>query len=154
MNSSRQRSVHREKYDTAKDAARKWNTMYQESQKTIEELKSELTKLKKELPSKLVVNSFKDLEVEKLQAEALAEQLEEDNKDLRHENRNMRKKFREEENKYKDDIAKLERERLLVEGRNQQLQESCKDLRERYNDLKQDYREQQRWSRNRNEDVK
>uniref|UniRef100_A0A6C0EM78 Uncharacterized protein n=1 Tax=viral metagenome TaxID=1070528 RepID=A0A6C0EM78_9ZZZZ len=128
--STRSESYLRHKYERAKEAATTWYQKYQDLQEQIDELKEENRDLKREK--------------EERPDEDFTEELEAENKQLRHEVRKLRKDLHD----CKDRVAKLDRERLLSDGKIQQLEDAKKDLRERYNDLKQDFRESQRWNRN------
>jgi phage-related tail protein len=117
-----------DKYERAKEAARKWHALLEEARVENARLLEEVVKWKK------ICESLPD---------------EEELKELNRTVKALKKENRELEEKYSQKNALLEREKILLEGRVQQLEEANRDLRERYVDLKQDYREQQKWSRDR-----
>ena len=55
--------------------------------------------------------------------------------------REHRKQISDIEEKYRNQIAQLERDKILLEGRVQHLEEARKDLQERYSELKADFRQ-------------
>lgn len=115
-----------DKYERAKEAARKWHALLEETREENARLLEEVVKWKK------ICENLPD---------------EEEIKDLNRTVKILKKENRDLEEKYSQKNAVLEREKILLEGRVQQLEEANRDLRERYADLKQDYREQQKWSR-------
>lgn len=115
-----------DKYEKAKEAARKWHALLEESKAENERLKQEV------LTWKRLCESLPD---------------EEEVKDLNRTIKNLKKELRDSYDKHSQKIALLEREKILLEGKVQQLDDTNRDLRERYADLKQDYREQQKWHR-------
>lgn len=142
-------SVSREKYEKAKEAAKAWYDILEETKDKLNESDAKMER---------VVEENKKLQIESERWKKLSEQLPDPNlvEDLETENKNLskmvkslKKQLCEVEEKYKDKIARLEREKILSEGKIQQLEDARKDLHERYNDLKQDFREQQRWGHNR-----
>lgn len=135
-------SVRREKYDKAKQAAREWHNLYKESENKINKLLEEQKKLQSE------VLRWKKLS-EELPDNDQVDDLETENKEQRKTIRNLKKDLHNMDEKYKTQIAHLEREKILFEGKIQQLEDARKDLRERYRELKEDYRQLSRDRHNR-----
>lgn len=111
------------KYELAKESARSWHRKYTELQSEYELLSQ---------------NSQQEIARWKALAEDLPDH-ETVNEHLK-QIKSLRRQLHDNEEKYQDKIAKLEREKLLLEGRIQQLEEGRKDLQDRYNELKEDYR--------------
>jgi DNA repair exonuclease SbcCD ATPase subunit len=135
-------SVNRDKYEKAKEAAKAWYNILEDTKNKLEDLQAENETLKIEC------ERWKKLS-EQLPDPNMVQDLENENKNLVKTAKALKKQVSESEEKYRDKIAKLEREKLLSEGKIQQLEEARRDLQERYNDLKQDFREQQRWGHGR-----
>lgn len=135
-------SVRRDKYEKAKEAAKAWYNILNETEEKLENSQDQVDRLIEE-------NHELQTEMERLK-KIPDPDLENQNKNLSKTIRNLNKQLLETEEKYKDKIVKLEREKLLSDGKIQQLEDARKDLQERYNDLKQDFREQQRWGHNHN----
>jgi len=123
-------SVSRNKYEKAKDAAKTWFNLLNETQNKLEKLQAENNHLLAETERwKKLSEQLPDLD---------------DTKNLSKTVKALKKQLLETEEKYKNKISMLEREKILSDGKVQQLEEARKDLQERYNDLKQDFREQQK----------
>lgn len=144
-------SVNRDKYEKAKEAAKAWHNILEETKHKLTQTQLENEQLLEEMKIlRLDCDRWKKLS-EQLPDPNIVEDLETENKNLSKVVRSLKKQSAESEEKYKDKIARLEREKLLSEGKIQQLEDARKDLQERYNDLKQDFREQQRWGHGRKE---